>query len=148
MTWNKQVQVGTEDIKKLTANSKWKSREEEMSMRNFVHQTVSNRNHKRGKKHEVEWIMSRISITSFAAQTHFWIIRCREILHFFHEKFVSFKTVIFWDVTPCSLVDKNCFRGTCGLHLATWISYESTLLPEDGDSLYHRESHDRWQWSQ
>jgi len=33
MTLNKQVQVGSEDIKKLTENSKWKSREEEMIMR-------------------------------------------------------------------------------------------------------------------
>jgi len=64
------------------------------------------------------------------------------------------KVVIFWVVTPCSIVvGYRCFRGLCALHLhftlkidAAWtsetvVSYHNTIRrhnPEDLDLKHHR----------
>jgi hypothetical protein len=42
---------------------------------------------------------------------------------------VSINIIVFWDVTPCSLLDSNLrFRGTCCLH----VHERSDIDPEHG----------------
>jgi hypothetical protein len=46
---------------------------------------------------------------------------------------MSRKTVVLWDVTPCSLVDRfGRFGGTCYLHISGRIYF----FPEDGSRIF------------
>jgi hypothetical protein len=44
------------------------------------------------------------------------------------------KTTVFWDVTPCSLVDHQCFGGTACLHLQDARRHSSNLKMEIASS--------------
>jgi hypothetical protein len=117
--WNKHVQAGAGRYQKANSKLKMKTRGRRNKFEERCPSTCLKQRWCKGRRHEVartlSWMSRYFTCHPDTPLDH----KMQGNLHFFHVKFMFFKTVVFWDVTPCSLVDKKCFTGMCYLNLVT-----------------------------